>query len=259
MINIHKNQYNYMEEINYGILKHIPINQSKRTLSVLDVGCGSGVLSEAIKKRGYSVWGIEINRDAAHKAALRIDKVIHEDLLNAEKIEENIGNTRFEYIVFSNVLEHLYDPYLVLKKYLKFLAQDGLVLISVPNVAVWTNRIKLLLGKFDYTDTGTMDRTHIRFFTFKTAKMIIRESGCSIIKVDFTPFVVRAMLPFIKKIVYGLNNEQHLNSRVIIDSQLYKFYQRYIYPLEYALSFPFKTIFAYSIIVVGKKECGTLL
>jgi len=72
-------------------------------------------------------------------------------------------------------------------------------LISVPNVAVWTIRIKLLFGNFDYTDTGTMDRTHIRFFTLKTAKMIVKESGCSIVKVDSTPFMVRAILPFIKK------------------------------------------------------------
>jgi len=68
-------------------------------------------------------------------------------------------------------------------------------LISVPNVAVWTIRIKLLFGNFDYTDTGTMDRTHIRFFTLKTAKMIVKESGCSIVKVDSTPFMVRAILP----------------------------------------------------------------
>jgi len=81
-------------------------------------------------------------------------------------------------------------------------------LISVPNVAVWTIRIKLLFGNFDYTNTGTMDRTHIRFFTLKTAKMIVKESGCSIVKVDSTPFIVRAILPFIKKIFFGLHHEK---------------------------------------------------
>jgi len=242
-----------MEEVNYGILKHIPTNPSKKTLSVLDVGCGSGVLSEAVKKKGYTVWGIEINQEAARIAGTRIDKAINEDLLNLEKIEEIIGNNRFDYIIFSNVLEHLYDPYLILKKYLKFLEQDGFVLVSVPNVAIWTNRIRLLFGKFDYTDTGTMDRTHIRFFTFKTAMMIVKESGCSIEKVDFTPFVVRAILPMIKKFFFGLTREESLHSRVIIDSRLYKLYLNYIYPLEYALSFLFKTSFAYAIIIKGKK------
>jgi len=78
-----------MEEVNYGILKQIPLNQSQRNLHVLDVGCGSGVLSMAIKKKGYTVWGIEINQEAARKAGERIDKVIHEDLQEFEKLKNN--------------------------------------------------------------------------------------------------------------------------------------------------------------------------
>jgi 2-polyprenyl-3-methyl-5-hydroxy-6-metoxy-1,4-benzoquinol methylase len=254
MINLDKTQYHYLEEINYGILKQIPINHSKKTRCVLDIGCGLGVLSEAIRKKGYVVWGIEINQEAANRALLRIDHVINEDVLQFEKIESIIGNKRFEYIIFSNILEHLYDPCLTIKNYLKFLKPNGWVLISVPNVAVWFNRLRLLFGNFDYTDTGTMDKTHIRFFTFKTAKMMVEKSGCSIVKVDFTPCIVRALLPFIKKTFFGIYDKKTMDPRIIIDSRLYKLYLRYVYPVEYALSFFFKKMFAYAIIVVGKKN-----
>jgi 2-polyprenyl-3-methyl-5-hydroxy-6-metoxy-1,4-benzoquinol methylase len=254
MINLDKTQYHYMEEINYGILKQIPINHSKKTLCVLDIGCGTGVLSEAVKKKGYMVWGIEINREAADRALPRIDRVINEDVSQFEKIERIIGNQRFEYIIFSNILEHLYDPCLTIKNYLKFLKPDGKILISVPNVAVWFNRIKLLFGNFDYTDTGTMDKTHIRFFTFKTAKMMVEKSGCSIVKVDFTPYLVRALLPVIKKTFFGIHDQKTFDPRMIIDSRLYKFYLKYVYPVEYALSFLFRKMFAYAIIVVGERS-----
>lgn len=254
MIYIYKTCYEYMEEINEGILKQIPINKSKNIIKVLDIGCGSGALSEAIRNKGYIVWGIELNKEAAQKADKRIDRVINEDLLNFDITKKIIGDVSFDYIVFSNVLEHLYDPFTTIQNYMMFLKQGGSLLISVPNVAVWINRIKLLFGKFDYSDTGLMDRTHIRFFTFKTAKLIVKKSGCLINKVDYTPFIIRTILPFIKKTMFSTNNKVQQNTREIIDSRLYKLYLKLIYPIEYISGYLFKTVLAYEIIIVGKKK-----
>jgi len=53
----------------------------------------------------------------------------------------------------------------------------------------------MLLGRFNYTDSGVLDRTHVRFFTFKTIKTLIETAGFIIEKVDYTPFIIRAALP----------------------------------------------------------------
>jgi 2-polyprenyl-3-methyl-5-hydroxy-6-metoxy-1,4-benzoquinol methylase len=251
MIHIHKNIYQYLEEINEGVLRNIPTTDSKvKSQSVLDVGCGSGALSLAIKQKGYEVWGIEENKEASSTAELRIDRVIRENLYNYEKISALIGERTFSYLIFSDVLEHTYDPFLILSQYLKFLEPNGKVIISVPNALTWTNRIAFLFGSFEYSDTGVMDRTHIRWFTFRTAKRLVKATGCKIIKIDFTPYVIRSALPLIKKIFNSKNQE---NRRQLIDSKAYKFYMKYIYFIEYNLTYIFKRLFGFRIIIIGQK------
>ena len=60
--------------------------------------------------------------------------------------------------------------------------RDGHLVVSVPNVANITVRLMLLFGKFDYTERGILDRTHVRFFTRKTARRFLEEGGWEIEK-----------------------------------------------------------------------------
>jgi len=253
VIHLNKKHYPYLEEINIAVLKQIPISKSfSAEQAVLDVGCGQANLSLEIKKKGYCVWGVEENEFAATKAQSRIDNVIVRNLIAFDKIEEEIKAKQFDYIVFSDVLEHLYDPLSVLNFYLQFLKSDGRVIISVPNAVVWSNRLSFLWGKFEYDDTGVMDRTHIRFFTFKTAKQLVAAAGCAVCHTDLSPFIVRACLPILKKIMIKKSDKNN-SSRAIIDSPFYRLYERFIYPIEYAVSYCWRTLFAFRIVVVGKK------
>jgi 2-polyprenyl-3-methyl-5-hydroxy-6-metoxy-1,4-benzoquinol methylase len=249
MIHLHKKKYEYLEEVNEGILRQFAPAVDVGEESVLDVGCGSGALSEAIQKKGYSVWGIEAYAPAAEIAAKRITKVITADLTDISAIKRAIGDRKFDHIIFSDVLEHLYDPFTILKEYLTLLKTDGHILISVPNAAVWTNRLKLLFGVFNYADTGVMDRTHIRFFTYRTARELVEAAGCSVVKVDHTPYFVRAALPLIKRVMAKDNDDR----REIIDSPLYKMYMKFIYPIEYFIARLRRQLFAFRIIIIGKK------
>jgi methionine biosynthesis protein MetW len=254
MINLDKKTYAYLEEVNDGILKQFPYG-ADGSAKVLDVGCGSGALAEAIGHRGYTVWGIEQNEGAVAAARSRgVARVIQADLTDLPAVRQALGQSQFDYLVFSDVLEHIYDPLAVLNAYSAWLKPGGRLLVSVPNIAAWTRRLALLMGRFEYADTGVMDRTHIRFFTFATAKRLVRAAGFALRKVDYTPYATRAMLPLIKKLMLpGKGGAAEVNRRQMMDSPLFRFYHRWVYPVEYVLLWWWKSLFAFRIIVVGVK------
>ncbi len=251
-----KKSYPYMEEVNEGIVRQFE-RWTGPPGRVLDVGCGRGQLGQAIRELGWEVWGVEQSSVAAATARERLNHFIEANLLDFASIRQQIGPelgaTPFDALIFSDVLEHLYDPLDVLQSYLQLVKPGGKVLISVPNAVVWTNRFLLTLGQVRYTDTGVMDRTHIRFFTFRTARQMVEAAGCRIDRVDSTPHVVRAMLPLVKRFVGPAPTTGEPNPRALIDSRPYRFYMKYLYPVEYRLASLWRSMFAFRIIIVGTK------
>jgi hypothetical protein len=150
------------------------------------------------------------------------------------------------------VLEHVYDPRTVLERYLPRLAPGGRVFVSVPNAVVWTNRFQWLLGRVRYEDTGVMDRTHIRFFTFDTAEELLRATGCRVEHVSSTPYLARAALPLLKKLSKAPSGPP--DPRALIDSSAYKTYMKYLYPAESAIAAMWPTMLAFRIVVVARWE-----
>lgn len=260
ILDFQKQDYPYLEEINEGIVKQIEL--SNNTSAVLDVGAGRGALGEAIQNRGYTVYAIEACEEAAKEASNRVDHVIHADLHDIEKINASLNGKKFKYIIFSDVLEHVYDPLAVLRSYLPLLDNDGRVLISLPNAVNWLNRLRFLFGNFNYEMTGVMDRTHIRFFTFKSAKKLLLAAECSVEKTDCTPFIVRAFLPLIKKLMLksshprlrGNDTNSQNNTKSILDSPYYKIYEKFVYPVEYWATRICPSLFAFRMIYVVRKK-----
>ena len=252
MIDLDRQAYPYLEDVNEGILRHFaPADGAPER--VLDVGCGQAGLAAEIRRLGHVVWGIEASPIAVAKAAARIDRCIHTDLLDGKAVEALLGGERFDAIVFSGVLEHLYDPLATLRFYLRFLRPDGRLLVSVPNALNWQTRLAFLLGRFEYQDTGVMDRTHVRFFTFRSAKRLLTAAGCSIEKTDLTPHLVRAFLPIIKKALADRASAAGRDrARSSLDSPSFRFYRRWVYPLEYAVASCWKPMLAFRIVLVAR-------
>ena len=159
--------YPYFEDVNWGLLR---LWGDRREKDVLDVGCGFATTSEHIEKLGNRVTGIESSPEAVSIARTRIREVIEADLLQSPAL----GGRKFDTIIFADVLEHLAWPVGVLRKYAPLLKEGGTVIVSLPNVGLWSVRLGLLFGRFHYADTGVLDRTHLRFFTRSSAIEMLR-------------------------------------------------------------------------------------
>ncbi len=158
------------------MLEHIPAGVRK----VLDVGCGAGSFGQAVKTRFQAeVWGIEVSKEAGRKAEEVLDRVL---VGNIESGELPLPRGYFDCIVFNDVLEHLQNPWQALARLRDSLKDEGYVVASIPNVRFYRNMRDLVFRKkWEYTDAGLMDRTHLRFFTCSTMKDMFEKSGYEVV------------------------------------------------------------------------------
>lgn len=82
--------------------------------------------------------------------------------------------------IFGDVLEHLKDPWEVLRKIRSVLPPYGCIVACIPNAQNWSIITKLAIGDFRYEDHGLLDRTHIRWFTRQTIIELFRDTGFTI-------------------------------------------------------------------------------
>jgi len=146
---------------------------------ILDVGCASGYLGKILLSQGNRVYGIDGNNDAVALAKGFYNDALCLDLNHLPQ-EPIFSGKKFDVIVFADVLEHVLDPESVLRYFGQFLKPTGKIIVSLPNVALWRVRLNLLFGKFDYTDYGVLDRTHLHLYTFKSARILLENAGYTV-------------------------------------------------------------------------------
>lgn len=135
-----------------------------RDKTVLDVGCAAGDTASMLIDRGCRVSGVDIDATAAEPAREVLEELVIADI-DHSPLTEHFKAESFDAIVFGDVLEHLADPWAALRDATTLLRPGGRVLVSIPNVAHAAVRLSLLGGRWEYTQTGLLDRTHLRFFT----------------------------------------------------------------------------------------------
>ncbi len=163
-----------------------------RPQRVLDVGCGGGLNGRFARGRGAIVSGIEVDQEARARAEKSLHEVFDIDIESDEAVAGGLGERRFDLMLFGDVLEHTKDPEAVLARLLAHLDDEGHVIISLPNVAAWPIRLGLLGGRFEYTASGILDRTHLRFFTLASAVRLVEQAGLQLMRVDQNPMLTRA-------------------------------------------------------------------
>ncbi|MDO8183823.1 MAG: class I SAM-dependent methyltransferase [bacterium] len=146
---------------------------------VLDIGCGAGEVGVELKKRGATlVHGLDISPSAVEIAKEVLDGAAVFDLEKDNIWPNLVANNNYDLIILSEVLEHLFKPAEALKKIKQQFTSS--LIITVPNVLFWKNRLKIFFGHFEYTDIGLMDRGHIHFFSWGSLQETVRESGYKI-------------------------------------------------------------------------------
>ncbi len=169
--------------------------------TVLDVGCNDGYIGK-ISDSTNRFYGLDASEESVGIAQEIYEKAIQYDLNHLIILPWDV---KFDVIIFADVLEHVLYPETVLNYFVKnYLKEDGKVIISLPNIANWRIRLDFLFGKFDYTDSGIMDRTHLHLYTYKTAFEFMSKSNLKIERVlggaSIFGFIISVM-PFLKSLL----------------------------------------------------------
>jgi predicted TPR repeat methyltransferase len=158
------------QTVNHAVLDSVPLHAR----SVLDIGCGGGLFGEALKaSRPCTVLGVTFSEAEAELARTRLDRVEVADLNHMGPGSLGLHDC----IVCSHVLEHLHDPQRLLRGLQACLAPGGMLVVALPNVLHWKQRLQFVRGHFRYTEGGLMDHTHVRFFDWATAAELLQHAG----------------------------------------------------------------------------------
>jgi 2-polyprenyl-3-methyl-5-hydroxy-6-metoxy-1,4-benzoquinol methylase len=161
----------------------LPFYPKRGFSHVLEVGCAEGkhgalLLAEGVAAR---VSGIEYEPKAASMAEAVLDTVHVGD---AQDVLPQLPAERYEAAAALDVLEHLRDPWQALTDLRNVLQPGGWVIASIPNVRFVAVVLNLLVrGRFDYTDSGVLDRTHLRFFTRRSIEAMFSAAGFAEVRI----------------------------------------------------------------------------
>lgn len=154
----------------------LPISTSA---AILELGCGDGATGALALKNGKcgTYVGIEMFAPMAERA-LKVLTTVH--IGNVENMQLPYELACFDVLILSEVLEHLVDPHAVLGRLSRLLRPGAVVFASSPNVCHWRNILALCVGRFEYTESGMMDRTHLRWFTPSSFAAMFQSAGVEV-------------------------------------------------------------------------------
>jgi SAM-dependent methyltransferase len=253
-LDLERTGYSYIERPNVRLLafleKHVV--DCKPNARVVDVGCGAGATARSLahKHPRLALFGVEPNARAAELAREAGVNVFH-GMLDQWIASKPEG--AFDAVLLADVLEHTVDPVRFLRDLVSFEGtRDATFIISVPNYAVWYNRVLTALGSFEYTWSGLYDRTHLRFFTRASLRKLLGYVGLDPLEVGATPSLVQSTAPVLRKLFFqrDVDAGEHLG---LGESKAFELYSKMIEPVETTVCELWPGLLGFQIVVAAKR------
>lgn len=157
-----------------------------RNKRVLDIGCGPGSITKLLAQQGgCQVTGLDLDPEAIKMVTPYCTQVMQTDLDSSEWSSLFDDIKKFDVVLATDVLEHLYDPWKTLQKMAFLVNSNGYLVISLPHVGHAAMISSLINGNFEYRDLGLLDRTHIRFFGLKNIEALFAQAKLKIIEIRY--------------------------------------------------------------------------
>lgn len=166
---------------------------------VLDVGSATGIIGRLCQNAQLEFYGLEPNPTWAEAARPYYREVLSASIETAP----DAYLSGYHAVVCADVLEHLPNPQAALARLVDLQPPGSVFLISVPNVANLWVRLQLLSGRFEYTERGILDRTHLRFFTRRSFLHLLTEAGLQLKDLYATPIPLPLVHPFFERTAAG--------------------------------------------------------
>lgn len=189
--------------------------QIKPGSKILECGCATGYMTKYMTEELHcKVYIVEYDEEAFSVAKQYAEDGICGDLMQLEWVEK-FNQIIFDYIVFADVLEHLYDPQKVLANAIKLLGDNGTVLASIPNIAHNDIILKLIQDRWDYTKRGLLDKTHIHFWAKNNIVPFFHSAGLDVSILDCSTCL-------------SLQTEQNWENQIVADRSSMQLLQNHL-------------------------------
>ncbi len=153
---------------------------------VLEIGAGPGSITKLLTHiSNCKVTALDIDSESVKRLEPHCERAYQADLNDPTWPNILNENTKYDVLVAADVLEHVYQPLIVLNAMKSFLNQDGYMVISLPHAAHSVIHACLFDEDFEYNDFGLLDKTHIRFFGIKNIQKLFEDAGMKIIHAEF--------------------------------------------------------------------------
>lgn len=182
------------------LFRHLQnIGLSSKT--VLELGVGDSSLTRRLHEVGTIVDCLELDQAAALAAAPFARRVWNESL-SIESLDQ--VSERYDIVIAADILEHLVYPEEILSKLKTCVKKNGVLLVSLPNVANLYVRLNLLLGRFPYHNKGILDSSHLHFYTRRSAERLLSKTGWEIVKRECSSIPVAMVFPFLRHRIFRI-------------------------------------------------------